>query len=165
MSGTMRRWRASSRGLSHQTRGKSRCFRSYRAVLQGRPPSLDDRIPQPQSVRAQGGISLTGCPSDPQQPSQVESRQRRRMLARPRNPVIRRGLSVAEAPHCEDHDRRDARSSSRLARSSLPSALISFRNSQPCFSGRAQHQIGDQERIHHRRHQQRTLVCKTDLKS
>ena len=36
-----------AQNLSHQERGQGRCVRLHRAVLQRRPASFDDRIPQP----------------------------------------------------------------------------------------------------------------------
>ena len=51
----------SAQNLSDARRGKSRCVRLHRALLQPKASSLDDRISEPYGVRDEGWISLSGC--------------------------------------------------------------------------------------------------------
>ena len=51
----------SAQNVSDAGRGKSRCVRLHRALLQLEASSLDDRISEPYGVRDEGWISLSGC--------------------------------------------------------------------------------------------------------
>ena len=49
-------------------RGQGRCVRLHRALLQSEAPALDDRISEPDGVRTEGRISLSGCQRNRVQP-------------------------------------------------------------------------------------------------
>ena len=61
----------SAQDVPHARRGQGRRVRLHRTLLQSETETLDDRISEPDGVRAAGGISLSGC-----QPNRVQAMSR-----------------------------------------------------------------------------------------